>query len=38
VIGERIWRRADLYFRQQLGHPFVESWDKAEAGGDITLG
>jgi GT2 family glycosyltransferase len=30
VIGERVWRRADLYFRQQLGKPFVEAWDREE--------
>jgi GT2 family glycosyltransferase len=30
VIGERIWRRADLYFSQQLGRPFVDAWDQEE--------
>jgi GT2 family glycosyltransferase len=30
VIGERVWRRADLYFRQQLGRPFVDAWDQDE--------
>jgi hypothetical protein len=30
IIGERVWRRADLYFRQQLGRPFVDSWDQDE--------
>jgi hypothetical protein len=30
VIGERVWRRADLYFRQQLGRPFVDAWDQEE--------
>ncbi|HEX4734152.1 MAG TPA: glycosyltransferase [Thermoleophilaceae bacterium] len=30
VIGDRVWRRADLYFRQQLGRPFVDAWDQEE--------
>jgi GT2 family glycosyltransferase len=30
LIGERVWQRADLYFRQQLGRPFVEAWDQEE--------
>jgi glycosyltransferase involved in cell wall biosynthesis len=30
VIGERVWRRADLYFRQQLGRPFVDAWNQVE--------
>jgi GT2 family glycosyltransferase len=30
VIGERIWKRADLYFRQQLGRPFVDAWNQEE--------
>jgi GT2 family glycosyltransferase len=30
VIGERVWQRADLYFRQQLGRPFVDAWDQEE--------
>jgi GT2 family glycosyltransferase len=30
VIGERVWRRADLYFRQQLGRPFVDAWNQDE--------
>jgi GT2 family glycosyltransferase len=30
LIGERVWQRADLYFRQQLGKPFVEAWDQEE--------
>jgi GT2 family glycosyltransferase len=30
LIGERVWKRADLYFRQQLGRPFVEAWDQDE--------
>jgi glycosyltransferase involved in cell wall biosynthesis len=30
VIGERVWKRADLYFRQQLGRPFVDAWNQEE--------
>jgi GT2 family glycosyltransferase len=30
LIGERVWQRADLYFRQQLGRPFVDAWDQEE--------
>ncbi len=30
LIGERVWRRADLHFRQQLGRPFTEAWDQDE--------
>jgi GT2 family glycosyltransferase len=30
VLGERVWQRADLYFRQQLGRPFLEAWDQDE--------
>ena len=30
LIGERVWKRADLYFRQQLGRPFVDAWDQEE--------
>jgi glycosyltransferase involved in cell wall biosynthesis len=30
VIGERVWQRADLYFRQQLGRPFVDAWNQEE--------
>lgn len=30
LIGPRIWARADLYFRQQLGRPFVDAWDQDE--------
>ena len=30
LIGEAIWQNADVYFRQQLGGPFLEAWD-AEA-------
>jgi hypothetical protein len=26
-IGHRIWRNADVYFRQQLGRPFLEAWN-----------
>jgi glycosyltransferase involved in cell wall biosynthesis len=30
LIGDPIWKRADLYFRQQLGRPFVDAWDQEE--------
>ena len=30
IVGEWVWRRADLFFRQQLGGPFVEAWDQDE--------
>jgi GT2 family glycosyltransferase len=30
LVGDSIWRRADLYFRQQLGRPFVAAWDQEE--------
>lgn len=30
VIGKRVWRRADLYFRQQLGEPFIAAWNQDE--------
>jgi GT2 family glycosyltransferase len=30
LIGARVWSRADLYFRQQLGEPFVAAWDQDE--------
>ncbi|HET9023135.1 MAG TPA: glycosyltransferase, partial [Burkholderiaceae bacterium] len=30
LIGERVWKRADLHFRQQLGGPFVDAWDQEE--------
>jgi GT2 family glycosyltransferase len=26
VIGHRVWRNTDVYFRQQLGRPFVDEW------------
>jgi hypothetical protein len=28
VVGHRIWRNADVYFRQQLGRPFLEEWER----------
>ena len=28
-LGESVWENADLYFRQQLGKPFMEAWDRA---------
>jgi len=30
VLGERVWENADIYFRQQLGKPFLESWAAGE--------
>jgi GT2 family glycosyltransferase len=30
LIGERVWKRADLHFRQELGRPFVDAWDQDE--------
>jgi GT2 family glycosyltransferase len=30
VIGPRIWRSGDLYFRQQLAGAFLEAWRAAE--------
>jgi GT2 family glycosyltransferase len=30
LIGRRVWQRADLYFRQQLGEPFVAAWNQEE--------
>jgi hypothetical protein len=30
VIGERVWRSADLYFRQQLAGPFLAAWNAGE--------
>jgi GT2 family glycosyltransferase len=30
VIGQRVWDNADVYFRQQLGRPFVAAWDQEE--------
>jgi GT2 family glycosyltransferase len=29
-IGERVWQNADVYFRQQLGRPFVDAWEAQE--------
>jgi GT2 family glycosyltransferase len=29
-IGERVWENADVYFRQQLGRPFLDSWEAQE--------
>jgi hypothetical protein len=26
VVGRRVWRRADLYWRQQIGSPFLSTW------------
>lgn len=30
VLGHRLWRNADVYYRQQLGRPFLDAWDDAE--------
>jgi GT2 family glycosyltransferase len=30
VVGESIWANGDLYFRQQLGKPFMDAWDSEE--------
>ena len=30
LIGESVWENADLYFKQQLGRPFMEAWERAE--------
>jgi GT2 family glycosyltransferase len=30
VVGERIWANGDLYFRQQLGKPFMDAWNREE--------
>ncbi|MEA2425124.1 MAG: hypothetical protein QOH13_1534, partial [Thermoleophilaceae bacterium] len=29
-IGESVWENADLYFKQQLGRPFMEAWNREE--------
>ena len=29
-IGERVWENADVYFRQQLGRPFLAAWEDQE--------
>jgi GT2 family glycosyltransferase len=28
-LGDRVWRSADLYYRQQLAGPFLEAWEQA---------
>jgi GT2 family glycosyltransferase len=30
VVGARIWANGDLYFRQQLGKPFMDAWNSDE--------
>jgi GT2 family glycosyltransferase len=30
VVGEWIWANGDLYFRQQLGRPFMDAWNSDE--------
>jgi GT2 family glycosyltransferase len=27
ALGHRVWRNADVYFRQQLGRPFLDAWN-----------
>jgi GT2 family glycosyltransferase len=29
VVGETVWRNADVYFRQQLGEPFIRAWKES---------
>ena len=31
-LGRRAWESADVYFRQQLGRPFLAAWDQAGSG------
>jgi GT2 family glycosyltransferase len=30
LVWERIWENADIYFRQQLGRPFMDAWNASE--------
>ena len=30
VVGPWVWENADRYFRQQLGRPFMEAWERSE--------
>ena len=31
LLGERAWRSADLYYRQELAPDFLEAWEEAES-------
>jgi GT2 family glycosyltransferase len=31
-VGRRVWKMADIHFRQQLGPAFLEQWERDEAG------
>lgn len=33
LIGQRVWDSADVYFRQQLGRPFLAAWDQSAGAG-----
>jgi GT2 family glycosyltransferase len=33
ILGRRLWRRADLYWRQQIAPNFLATWDALAAGG-----
>lgn len=30
IVGESVWANGDLYYRQQLGKPFMDAWDREE--------
>lgn len=32
VLGDQVWKRADLQWRQQLAPAFLEAWGRAQAG------
>jgi GT2 family glycosyltransferase len=36
-IGEDLWRRAGLHWRQQIAPHFLPAWDRAVAGGEISV-
>ena len=35
LVGERAWRSADLFYRQQLAPHFLEAWREANSTGDV---
>ena len=35
-IGEGLWRRASLHWRQQIAPHFLPAWDRAVAGGEVA--
>lgn len=37
LLGRRVWRRADLYWRQQIGAPFLATWADLAAGKTLDL-